>query len=98
MSVSDLKIKCEIRNILVQFWVDTTRVNISSHRGVVYLRGSIIRVKKEQSLVQATVKNERSIITTVQNIEEKIRRIRDVKRIFFDIDNLKKVGAKWQAI
>ena len=96
MSVTDLKIKCTIRNILVQFWVDTTKVNISSHRGVVYVRGTIEQAKKQSSLVQKTVNADRQLIAVMQNIEEKIRRIRDVKRIIFDVDNFKKVGEIWR--
>ena len=95
MSVLDLKIKCEIRNILVQFWVDTTRVNISSHQGVVYLRGTLQRVKKEHTLVQNSLTGNKDQIKIMQNIEERIRRVRNVKRIVFDIDNFKKVGSTW---
>lgn len=96
MSVEDLKIKCEIRNILVQLWIDSTKLSVSSHQGVVYFRGSLERVKKEHSLILGTYHHERDLLTSIQNLEERIRRIRNVKRIVFDIDNFKKVGNTWQ--
>ena len=98
MSVEDLKIKCEIRNILVSFWIDTTKLNVSSHRGVVYFRGTFDRVKKEHSLIQGSVNREKDMVTTLMNIEERLRRVRNVKRIVFDIDNAKKVGNTWQKV
>ena len=96
MSVEDLKIKCEIRNILVQFWIDTTKINVSSHRGVVYFRGKLERVKKQHSLVSKDIHEERDILSTIVNIEERLRRIRNVKRVVFDIENLTKVGNTWR--
>ena len=97
MSVEDLKIKCEIRNILVQFWIDTTKLNISSHRGVVYLRGSLERIRKEYSMSsQDRAMFEKDTLRILQNLEERIRRIRNVKRIIFDLDNFRKVGQIWQ--
>ena len=95
MSVEDLKIKCEIRNILVQFWVDTTKLNVSSHQGVVYFRGTLERVRKEHSLVNQVVSG-KDLVKVLQNIEERLRRVRNIKRIFFDISNMKKVGSGWQ--
>ena len=95
MSVEDLKIKCEIRNILVQFWVDTAKLNVSSHQGVVYFRGTLERIRKEHSLVQQSV-SEKDLAKTLLNIEDRLRRVRNVKRVVFDISNMKKVGSGWQ--
>jgi hypothetical protein len=97
MSATDLKIKCEIRSLLVQLWIDTNKVNISSHRGVVFIRGTMERVSKERSLSSTSAQiDEKSMALILHNLEERIRRVNDVKRVFFDLDNFKKTGVNWQ--
>ena len=80
MGASDFKINSKVRAVLARYWVDLARVGFSSVGGTVRLTGVLCRLSSESDLAPFTKQK-------MAQLEAELLSIREVKRIYFDLDN-----------
>ncbi len=94
--VSDFKINSQVRRILTRNWLDLKKLRYSSIGGIVYLRGTIDVIYG----APATRASEWEGLTAryVDKVEKDIKRIREVRRVRFELDNWRKGVDGWSQV
>lgn len=92
MSTDDYRINAAIRNTLVRFWIDTSRLDHGSVNGVVYLRG---RIHKELLRPEEVDRETENLAFMLKRLERELRNIRGVRDVVCNLDNLMKVRGRW---
>lgn len=83
MGASDFKINSRVRSVLARHWIDLSRVGFSSISGTVRLTGILCRLSSESDIDPFTEQH-------LAQLETELLSIRDVKRIYFNLDNWRK--------
>jgi len=78
MPPEDLRNNRGIRTVLVRHWIDLGRVNISSVSGRVIIRGTMQLLRGVKHELDAQM---------MENIHREIRRISEIKRLNFELNN-----------
>ena len=92
MSVSDFKINADVRRILNKHWISLKKLRFSCIGGIVYMRGNI-----DLMYNAPTSGNDRQGISgeQIRNLERAIKKIPNVKRINFQLNNWEKKSDGW---
>ena len=94
--VRDFQINVQLKKLLVERGIDTSKLNISTMGGTVYLRGKLEymhggSVNKDKFYHQWYAKT----IKFLRDLERDIKRLRGVRYIRFQLTNWEKDGDKW---
>ena len=79
MVVSDFRINSKVRAVLAKHWIDLQSIRFGSFRGVVRLMGELRRLGGGSSSARDEFQ--------LDVLEGEIKRIRGVKRVYFDLVN-----------
>ncbi len=93
MGASDFKITSDVRRILTKKWINTKKLRFSSVGGVIYLRGDL------DVLYNAPNRDSESAGMTgtqVGDLERALRRVPNVKRVSFQLNNWEKRAEGWR--
>jgi hypothetical protein len=82
MSISDFQINSKVRSVLAKHWIDIQKLRFGSFRGTVRLSGELYLAGDRSASFLDAAK-----ITLVEN---QVRRIRGVARVYFDLKNWRK--------
>lgn len=83
MGASDFKVNAKVRSVLARHWVDLAAVGFSSIHGTVRLTGKLCRLSSDSDADPFTKQK-------VAQLETELMSIREVRRIYFDLDNWRK--------
>ena len=102
MSAQDYRVNAEVRRLLVSRWVDVSRIKIGTTNGVVYLMGTLEpsvedALERSGGSAEITSAAER-LLRLVAVIEKELRRVRDVRDIVFNLQNVRKKGRAWNVV
>ncbi|MBI4600550.1 MAG: hypothetical protein HY721_01180 [Planctomycetes bacterium] len=90
MGISDFQINSSLRMVLVRHMVDLSRVEFSSCRGTVRVRGHFVRLGLDSGGFTPT---------QVESIENEMNGISGVKRVYFELENwLRTSSGEWKAM
>jgi hypothetical protein len=78
MSVEDNQITVAVRRRLVSAWVDVTRLNVRTTRGVVYVSGYIKRMTHEHSEMYPKL---------LHQLDLSLRSLKDVRDVRYNLEN-----------
>ncbi len=95
MSVSDFKVNADVRRILNKRWISLKQLRFSCTGGIVYMRGSL------EMMYNAPTggKNWQGLTGEhIGNLERAIKKIPNVKRVNFQLNNWKKMSDGWTRI
>ena len=73
---TDIEINCGVRRVLVQHWIDLGRLSIRTTRGVVYLSGTIDKLRESSAFLGGDELN---------SILQAIQRLPGVRRVHSDL-------------
>ena len=92
MSVSDFKVNSDVRRILNKNWISLKLLRFSCTGGIVYFRGSIELMYNAPSGGEGWqgISSEQ-----IGNLERAIKKIPNVKRVNFKLDNWEKTSNGW---
>ena len=82
MSHSDQEVNRGVRSVLSRHWVDLTKTNFASRRGIVRLMGELQRLGPESSRPMEP--------QNLETLDSELRRVRGVDRVHFDLANWSK--------
>ena len=82
MAHSDQEINCGVRSVLSRHWVDLSKTNFASRRGIVRLMGELRRLGAESSKPLEP--------QNLEALDSEIKRLRGVDRVHFDLANWRK--------
>jgi len=89
MSQADLDINRAVRTVLVKHWIDLGRISVRSSDGKLWVRGSLSRI--------AGV-NEELTPQIVEAMSDEMRRIRNIKQIYFSLENWNNDSGAWHEV
>ena len=75
MSVTDMRVTCQIKAILTRHWIDQRELNVSVHGGSVRLRGEMRRL--------ASHRHGSFDISWLTEVVAQVRRVPGVKKVYF---------------
>ncbi len=89
----DLKINARVRAVLARHWVDLTRVTFAAVNGTVRLSGVLKRLSTEE---ESSYFSEEDVLI----IEQELRSIPGVRRVYIDLENWKKDAStsRWSPV
>lgn len=91
LPVSNLEVNCRVRSVLVRHRVDLRRVEFGSFRGVVRVRGALLRLCCGSNVEFSSAH--------VEKLDTEISRIKGVNRVYFDLTNWRKdTSEQWQPV
>jgi hypothetical protein len=88
LAVGDFQINSRVRGIFAKHWLDTSQLSIVTIKGSVYIGGTV----KKLSAVSRHVEINEDLMET---IDFEIKRIRDVKRITYRLEDWRKEAGKF---
>jgi hypothetical protein len=102
MSAQDYRVNAEVRRLLVSRWVDVSRVRIGTTNGIVYLMGTL-EPSVEDALERSGISVEGSnpaerLVRLISLVEKELRRVRGVRDIVFNLQNLRRRGRAWSVV
>jgi hypothetical protein len=86
MSQIDLSINQSVRRVLIRHWLDLGRLSIRSVNGAVTIRGSLQRIPGVTEELTSHL---------VETIFNEVNRVKDMRRLSFDLDNWASEGGRW---
>lgn len=86
VSAEDMKTNSLARGVLASHRADQNTIYVTSHGGVVCLRGKLLEGEKDTKPFSGG---------TVSAIEEEIMKQKGVKKVMWQLDNWKLIGTKW---
>lgn len=92
MSVSDFKINADVRRILNKHWISLKDLKFSCIGGIVYMRGHL------DLMYNAPTRGEDWLGISgeyIGNLERAIKKIPNVKRVNFKLNNWEKTSDGW---
>lgn len=95
--IDDWDINVAVRQELVKRFVDLRRVHFTTIGGVVYLKGSIVFRKVKEEEIVATIEERINVEKRrLSELERRIKKIKGVKGIIFDLEEWTKFGNEWK--
>lgn len=97
--IDDWDINVSVRQELVKKFVDLRRIHFTAIGGIVHLKGSVIftRIKDEPEKIVATIEERISAEKKrLSGLEKRIKKIKGVKAIVFDLEDWTKFGNEWK--
>lgn len=88
MTVGDREINVRIEQQLTRLGINTQKLTISAHQGEVLIQGE---------LEKRSVREKPMSGTDMKMIDRKLQRVRDVKRIQWNLTNWERRGMQWLA-
>jgi len=82
MAHSDLEINRGVRSVLTRHWLDLSKTNFASRRGIVRLMGELKRLGAETGKPLEA--------RNLETLDTEIKRLRGVDRVHFDLANWRK--------
>ena len=92
MGASDFKITSDVRRILTRKWINVKKLRFSCVGGVIYMRGDL------DILYNAPNRDSESpgmSGTQIGNLERALKRVPNVKRVSFQLNNWEKRAEGW---
>ena len=93
MGATDFKITSDVRRILTRKWINVKKLRFSSIGGVVYLRGDLDQMynapDRDPDAPGFTG-------TQVADLERALKRVQNVKRVSFQLNNWEKRAEGWK--
>jgi len=102
MSAQDYRVNAEVRRLLVSRWVDVSRIRIGTTNGIVYLMGTL-EPSVEDALERSGISAEGSspaerLLRLITLVEKELRRVRGVRDLVFNLQNLRRKGRAWSVV
>jgi hypothetical protein len=88
LAVGDFQINSRVRGIFAKHWLDTSQLSVVTIKGNVYIGGTV----KKLSAVSRHVEINEELMET---IDFEIKRIKDVKRITYRLEDWRKEAGKF---
>ncbi len=95
MSVSDFKVNADVRRILNKHWISLKQIRFSCTGGIVYLRGSLELMYNAQTGEKGW---QGMTGEQIRILERAIKKIPNVKRVNFKLNNWEKTSDGWTRI
>ncbi|MEW6102738.1 MAG: hypothetical protein AB1630_02780 [bacterium] len=97
--VEDWDINVSVRQELVKRFVDLRRIKFNTIASVVHLKGSVVFVKTKDSSEKIVASIEERLEAEKRrliDLEKRIRKIKGVKAVIFDLEDWVKFGSEWK--
>ena len=91
MPTEDFRINAAVRNLLVRFWIDTSKLDHGATNGVVYLRGRLTR----ELIRDSRETDEESLSFLARRLERELKTIKGVRDVVYNLENLVKARGRW---
>jgi len=93
--VRDFQINVQLKKMLTERGIDTSKLNISTMGGTVYLRGSIEFIHASDSKEDSFHDWKAKRLKFLHNLETDIKKLRGVRYVRFQLTDWEKDGDKW---
>jgi len=91
MENSDHDINRGVRSVLSRHWVDMTKTNFLSRRGILRMMGELRRLGADAS---APIRPQ-----VLDTLDQELKRVRGVRRVHYDLANWRRdEGGEWRPI
>ena len=87
MSVDDKRINVRVDQVFVRRGIDTSKVQTSTHQGVVSIQGQLKPRSKRYEIKNAS---------DMKQIEQAVRRVPNVKDVFWHLENWRREEGQWK--
>ncbi|MCK4668357.1 hypothetical protein KAU33_16510 [Candidatus Dependentiae bacterium] len=93
--VLDFQINIQLKKMLVERGIDTSKLQISTMGGTVYLRGQLDFMHSQAAVPGHSHQWMAKRIKFLRDLERDVKRLRGVRFVRFQLTNWEKDGDKW---
>jgi hypothetical protein len=91
MSVNDPEINQGVRQVLTRNWIDLSKTNFASRRGIVRMMGELKKIGREQESQLEPAH--------LDQLDGELKRLKGVQRVHFDLANWKRnEEGQWERV